>query len=71
MRNHNQIYTLGAPHYKAHFRFFRKFKDFKCALWSENAAFQHKKGHKESNGQTNFLSPANLRWSQNKAKSQL
>jgi len=35
MRNHNQIYTLDASHYKAHFRFLRKLKDFKCALWSE------------------------------------
>ena len=35
MRKHNQIYTLGAPHYKAHFQFLRKLKDFKCALWSE------------------------------------
>jgi len=35
MRKHNQIHTLGAPHYKAHFRFLRKLKDFKCALWSE------------------------------------
>jgi len=35
MRKHNQVHTLGAPHYKAHFRFLRKFKDFKCALWSE------------------------------------
>jgi len=35
MRKHNQIYALGAPHYEAHFRFLRKFKDFKCALWSE------------------------------------
>jgi len=24
MRKHNQIRTLGAPHYKAHFRFLRK-----------------------------------------------
>jgi len=31
MRKHNQIHTLGAPHYKVHFRF----EDFKCALWSE------------------------------------
>jgi len=23
MRKHNQIHTLGAPHYKAHFRFLR------------------------------------------------
>jgi len=23
MRKHNQIDTLGAPHYKAHFRFLR------------------------------------------------
>jgi len=35
MRKHNQIHTLGAPHYKAHFRFVRKWTDFKCALWSE------------------------------------
>jgi len=35
MRKHYQIHTLGAPHYKAHFRFLRKLKDFKCALWSE------------------------------------
>jgi len=35
MRKHNQVHTLGAPHYKAHFRFLRKLKDFKCALWSE------------------------------------
>jgi len=31
MRKHNQIHTLGTPHYKAHFRF----EDFKCALWSK------------------------------------
>jgi len=31
MRKHNQIHALGAPQYKAHFRF----EDFKCALWSE------------------------------------
>jgi len=24
VRKHNQIHTLGAPHYKAHFRFLRK-----------------------------------------------
>ena len=35
MRKHNQIHTLGAPLYKAHFRFLRKLKDFKCTLWSE------------------------------------
>jgi len=35
MRKHNEIHTLGAPHYKAHFRFLRKWKDSKCALWSE------------------------------------
>jgi len=35
MKKHNQIYTIGAPHYKAHFPFLSKFKDFKCALWSE------------------------------------
>jgi len=35
MRKHNQIDTLGTPHYKSHFRFLRKLKDFKCALWSE------------------------------------
>jgi len=35
MRKHNQIHTLLAPHYKAHFRFLRKLKDFKCALWYE------------------------------------
>ena len=29
------IHTLGAPHFKAHCRFLRKLKDFKCALWSE------------------------------------
>ena len=34
MREH-QVHTLGAPHYKAHFQFLRKLKDFKCALWSE------------------------------------
>jgi len=27
--------ALGAPHYKAHFRFLRKLKAFKCAFWSE------------------------------------
>jgi len=27
--------ALGAQHYKAHIRFLRKLKDFKCALWSE------------------------------------
>jgi len=30
----NQIHTLGAPHYKAHFRFLR-LKDCKFALWSK------------------------------------
>jgi len=35
MRKHNQIHTSGAPHYKAHFRFLSKLKDFKCPLWSE------------------------------------
>jgi len=35
MRKHNQIHTLGAPHYKAHFRFLSKLNEFKCALWSE------------------------------------
>jgi len=35
MRKNNQIHTLGAPHYKAHFRYLRKLKDFKCTLWSE------------------------------------
>jgi len=35
MRKHNQVHTLGASHYKAHFSFLRKLKDFKCALWSE------------------------------------
>jgi len=28
MKKHNQIHTLFAPHYKAHFRFLRKWKDF-------------------------------------------
>ena len=35
MRKHNQIHTLRAPYYKAHFRFLRKLTDFKCALRSE------------------------------------
>ena len=35
MRKHNQIHTLGAPHFKAHFRFLRKVKDFTCAVWSK------------------------------------
>jgi len=35
MRKHNQIHTLSAPRYEAHFRFLSKLKDFKCALWSE------------------------------------
>jgi len=35
MRKHNQIHTLGALHYTAHFQFFRKLKDFKYAVWSE------------------------------------
>jgi len=35
MSKHNQIHTLGAPHYKAHFRFVRTLKDSKCASWSE------------------------------------
>ena len=35
MRKHNQIHTLGALHYKEHFRFLRKLKDCKCALWSK------------------------------------
>jgi len=37
MRKHKRIHTLGAPHDKAHFRFLRKSKDFKCALWSEKS----------------------------------
>jgi len=41
MRKHNQIYTLGAPHYKAHFQFLRKLKDFKCVLWSEKYGSQN------------------------------
>jgi len=35
MKKHNQIHTLGALHYKTHFRFLRKLEDIKCALWSE------------------------------------
>jgi len=35
MRNHKQIRTLGAPHSKAHLRYWRKLKDFKYSLWSE------------------------------------
>ena len=35
MRKHNQIHTLCALHYKVHFRFLRKLKDCKCALWYE------------------------------------
>jgi len=35
MRKHNQIHTLGAPHYKTYFRFLSKLNEFKCALWSE------------------------------------
>ena len=35
MRKLNQVHTLGAPHYKAHFRFLRNLKGFKCALSSE------------------------------------
>ena len=35
MRKHNQIHTLGAPHYRTHFRLLRKLNDFKCTLWSE------------------------------------
>jgi len=35
MRKHNQIHTLGAPHYKEHLRFLRKLRNFKCALWSQ------------------------------------
>jgi len=27
MRKHNQIHTLGALHYEAHFRFMSKLKD--------------------------------------------
>jgi len=42
MRKHNQIHTLGAPHYKAHFQFLRKLKDFKCTLWSKNTVFLYK-----------------------------
>jgi len=44
MRKHNQIHTLGAPHYEMHLRFLRKSKDFKCALWSE------KYGHLNQSG---------------------
>ena len=43
MRKHDQILTLGTAHYKAHFRFLRKSKDFKSALWSERY------GNKETN----------------------
>jgi len=35
MRKHNQIHTLGAPHYKALFTSLSKLKHFKCALWSK------------------------------------
>jgi len=37
MRKHNQIHKLGAPHYKAHFRFLKKLKDFKCASGPKSA----------------------------------
>jgi len=40
MRKH-QFHTLGALHYKAHFRFLRKLKNFKCALWSEKYGSCH------------------------------
>jgi len=36
MRKHKQVHTLGTPHYKAHFQFWRKYKDCKRTLWSEN-----------------------------------
>jgi len=35
MKKHNQIHTLGALHYKAHFRILRKLKDFMRALPSK------------------------------------
>jgi len=35
VRKHNQIRTLGAPHYKGQFQFLRKLKDFVCTIWSE------------------------------------
>jgi len=36
MRKHNQTLTLGALHYKAHFRFLSKLMDFKCAYGPKN-----------------------------------
>ena len=42
------IHTLGAPHFKAHCRFLRKLKDFKCALWSEKYGKWHRKRQRES-----------------------
>jgi len=35
MRKQDQIHISDALHSKEHFRFLRKLKDFKCALWSE------------------------------------
>jgi len=35
MRKHNQIHTLGAPHYKAHFRFLRKLNTVVALICSQ------------------------------------
>jgi len=40
MRKHNQIHTLGTPHYKAHFRFLRKLTLWRPAAFGD---FQKKK----------------------------
>jgi len=31
IRKHNQVHTLGVPHYKTHF-LFKKIEGFECAL---------------------------------------
>jgi len=38
MRKYNQIHTLGAPHYKAHFQFLKKLKDLSAPYGLKNMA---------------------------------
>jgi len=45
---HNQTHTFSAPHYKTHFQFLRKLKDFYCALWSEKKNSIHKVMHNQN-----------------------
>jgi len=43
-------------------------KKWNSNIFLQNNLFQRKKAKKGPKGQTNFLRPANLRWSQKKAK---